>query len=338
MSDSPLVSIVMPVRNAALTLIECLETIRTQSLKAWELIAVDDGSEDDSSLMLLEFAQSDARVRVLSPGRVGLIAAINLGNESARADLIARMDADDIMLPERLEQEFDYLNEHPDAALVGSRVKLFPEDQIQTGYREYIRWQNDCLTSNQIANHIYLESPLANPSVMFRKELFIQFGGYRDGPFPEDYEFWLRLHQAGVRMAKIPEILLLWRDSIDRTTRTDSRYSRSAFDDIRAHYLAQDPRLHAGRPIVIWGAGRSTRRRAAKLSAQQIDFAAYIDIDPNKIGQQSLDIPVHPPEWLDRPEKPFVLNYVANHGARERIEEILTNYGYEIGTDYLPVG
>lgn len=328
----------MPVRNAATTLGECLDSILAQTLDAWELIAVDDGSEDDSPSLLQRVARSEPRVRVLSPGRIGLIAAINLGNESARADLIARMDADDLMLPERLQKQFDYLREHPDIDLVASRVELFPEEQIQSGYREYIRWQNDCLTPQQIADHIYLESPLANPSVMFRRRLFEQFGGYRDGPFPEDYEFYLRLHQAGVRMAKLPETLLRWRDSADRTTRTDLRYSRQAFDDIRAEYLAQDPRLHTGRSIVVWGAGRSTRQRAANLKAHKIKFVAYIDIDPNKIGQKSLGIPVHPPEWLDRSDKPFVLNYVANHGARQQIEAMLHTFGYEIGTDYLPVG
>lgn len=338
MPGAPLVSIVMPVRNAALTLEDCLQSILAQTLTAWELIAVDDDSEDDSLNLLQETARSDSRIRVLSPGRIGLIAAINLGNESARADLIARMDADDLMLPERLQKQFDYLCEHLDVELVASRVHLFPEEQIQSGYREYIRWQNGCLTPKQIADHIYLESPLANPSVMFRKQLFERFGGYRDGPFPEDYEFYLRLHQSGVRMAKLPEILLHWRDSADRTTRTDPRYSRRAFDDIRAEYLARDPRLHTGRALVVWGAGRSTRQRTANLKSHRIEFAAYIDVDPNKIGQKSLDVPVHPPEWLDRTDKPFVLNYVANHGAREQIEAMLHACGYEIGTDYLPVG
>ncbi|HUG19806.1 MAG TPA: glycosyltransferase, partial [Planctomycetaceae bacterium] len=258
MPGIPLVSIVMPVRNAASTLGECLQSILAQTLAEWELIAVDDDSGDDSPNLLQETARSDSRIRVLSPGRVGLIAAINLGNESARADLIARMDSDDIMFPERLQKQFDYLCEHPDIALVASRVELFPEEQIQSGYREYVRWQNNCLTQQQIADHIYLESPLANPSVMFRKQLFERFGGYQDGPFPEDYEFYLRLQQSGVRMAKLPETLLRWRDSEARTTRTDPRYSRQAFDEIRAEYLARDPRLHTGRPIVVWGAGRST--------------------------------------------------------------------------------
>ncbi|HUG19875.1 MAG TPA: glycosyltransferase, partial [Planctomycetaceae bacterium] len=325
-------------RNAASTLEDCLDSILAQTYAAWELIAVDDGSVDDSPILLQKTARSDSRIRVLSPGRIGLIAAINLGNESARADLIARMDSDDIMFPERLQKQFDYLCDRPDVELVASRVELFPEEQIQSGYREYIRWQNDCLTPKQIADHIYLESPLANPSVMFRKQLFERFGGYRDGPFPEDYEFSLRLHQSGVCMAKLPETLLRWRDSETRTTRTDPRYSRRAFDEIRAEYLARDTRLHTGRPLVVWGAGRSTRLRAANLKAHGIEFAAYIDIDPNKIGQQSLGISVHPPEWLDRPDKQFVLNYVANHGARQQIEAMLHNFGYEIGTDYLPVG
>jgi glycosyltransferase involved in cell wall biosynthesis len=337
-SPAPLVSIVMPVRNAFTTLEECLASIRGQTLEAWELIAIDDGSEDDSPAILRDCAARDDRIQLLAPGRVGLIAAINLGNETARAPYIARMDADDVMLPDRLRRQAEFLDRNPDVALVASRVELFPEDAIRSGYREYIRWQNDCLTPRQIADHIYLEAPLANPSVMFRGQLFERFGGYRDGPFPEDYEFWLRLHRAGVRMAKLPDCLLRWRDSLHRATRTDPRYSRAAFDGIRAEYLARDPRLLAGRPIVVWGAGRATRQRAARLSAHDIEFSAYIDIDPRKIGQRSLGVPVHPPEWLDRTDKPFILNYVANHGAREQIEQRLREMGYELGADFLPVG
>jgi hypothetical protein len=163
-------------------------------------------------------------------------------------------------------------------------------------------------------------------------------GGYRDGDFPEDYELLLRLHQRGHRMAKLPEVLLSWRDSGERLTRTDSRYAREAFDRIRAHYLAADPRLRQARELACWGAGRNTRKRVAHLLAHGFQPSAWIDIDPRKIGNLLEGVPVVPPTWLERKEKPFVLSYVANHGARELIAEALHTMGYQAGEDYLMVG
>ncbi|HEX8904650.1 MAG TPA: glycosyltransferase, partial [Longimicrobiaceae bacterium] len=205
--DSPTISIVLPFRDEAAFLPECLASIRAQTLAGWELVAVDDGSEDESPHLVAEMAKGDARVRLLRPGCVGLVAALNLGIAEARAPLVARMDADDVMLPERLQAQRQMMDAHPDLALCGTRVELFPEDEVRGGYLEYVRWQNQCVEPEQIAANIYVESPFAHPSVVMRTEVLRAAGGYADGPFPEDYELWLRLHAAGHRMGKVPRVL-----------------------------------------------------------------------------------------------------------------------------------
>jgi hypothetical protein len=163
-------------------------------------------------------------------------------------------------------------------------------------------------------------------------------GGYADGPFPEDYELWLRMHHAGLRMAKLARVLLLWRERDDRASRVDPRYAREAFDQLRARFLARDWRLRGGRDLVIWGAGRKTRLRARHLIEQGIRPHAWIDIDPRKIGHRVWELPVHPPEWLNRQPRPFVLVYVTTHGARDLIAGWLAQWGYQVGEDYLAVG
>ncbi len=335
---TPACSIVLPVYNAAETLPECLESIREQTLADWELIIVDDGSDDGSSKLLSQFAASDQCVTVLSPGRIGLVPAINLGYENTQSDLVARMDADDIMSPTRLQKQVDFLHARLDVDVLATQVKLFPDDVLQEGYREYARWQNECLSPDEIADNIYVESPLANPSVMYRRKIYEQHGPYRDGLFPEDYDFWLRLHAAGIVMEKLPEVLLHWRESPGRATRNDPRFSRNAFDRIRAEYLARDPRILSDRPVVVWGAGRKTRQRVQLIEALGVEISAYIDIDPNKIGGKIKQADVHASNWLDQSPKPFVLNYVTNHGAREVIAAELQEYGYQLGEDYLSVG
>jgi glycosyltransferase involved in cell wall biosynthesis len=308
-------------------------------LTEFEVIAVDDGSDDGSAAKLAAVAARDKRVRQLPSPRRGLVPALNHGLATARGDLIARMDADDRMHPQRLERQFRHLQRCPRTDVLGSRVRVFPEDRLTEGIREYISWLNGCITAESIARDIYLESPLAHPSVMFRRRTVREAGGYREGPFPEDYDLWLRLNAAGKRLEKLPGILLDWRDGPVRTSRTDPRCSREAFDRLRARYLAKDPRLLANREnLAIWGAGRTTRKRVMHLLGQGFKPVAWIDIDPRKIGNSLDGVPVVAPEWLDRPERLFVLSYVAAHGARPLIERALENLGYRKGQDYLNVG
>lgn len=335
---NPAVSIVLPFRNAEATLEECLASISRQTLRDWELIAVDDGSEDGSAQLLLAAAARDPRIRVAQPGRVGLVGALNEGLRRARAPFIARMDADDVMHEERLAAQSEYLGRHPEIAVVGSRVEIFPAERLRAGYLEYLRWQNACVTSEEIATNIYVEAPLAHPTVMFRRHIIQDLGSYREGEFPEDYELWLRLITAGKRIAKLPRVLLRWRDAEDRASRRHSRYRRDAFDRLRARYLASDVRLRRDRALVIWGAGRKTRLRVRYVLERGLQPAAFIDVDPSKIARPVWGVPVRPPEWLAREPRPFVLVYVTNHGARDRIAAKLAEMGYQAGRDFLCVG
>lgn len=338
-TDPPLISVLLPFYNAAATLSATLDSIQAQTFRDFELIAVDDGSGDDSARMVAARAADDARIRLLQPGRQGVVGAMNSALAAARAPLAARMDADDLMAPERLAAQYDLICARPELAAVGTQVRLFPEALIQGGFNEYIRWQNGCISSADIADEIYVELPIAHPSLLFRRDVVTALGGYRQGPFPEDYELLLRLHHAGHAMAKVEQVLLHWRESPGRLTRTDPRYSREAFDRLRTDYLARDPRLRDGRPLAICGAGRRTRKRSQLLLQEGFQPIAWIDIDPRKIGNRVQGAPVHPPQWLaDLEEKPFVLSYVTNHGARDTIAAQLNAMGYRRGRDYLMVG
>jgi len=336
---APAVSIVLPFRDEAAYLPECLASIRAQTLDAWELLAIDDGSDDDSAAIVRSWAADGGRVRLLQPGRVGLVAALNLGIAEARAPLLARMDADDAMHPDRLRAQHEYLHARADVALAGTRVELFPADQVRGGYLEYVRWQNGVVEPDQVAREIYVESPFAHPSVMARTGVLRAAGGYADGPFPEDYELWLRLHAAGHRMGKVPRVLLRWRERHGRASRVDPRYRRDAFDRLRAEYLVRDPRVAPAREIVVWGAGRRSRLRARLAMERGVRPAAWIDIDPRKVGHRVWGLPVHPPGWLaGRRPRPFVLVYVNTHGARDLIAARLRELGYLAGDDWLGVG
>lgn len=330
----------MAVRDAAATIDECLESIAAQTLKNFELVVVDDGCNDETPDRIAAIARRDSRLRLLRRERRGLVPALNEGLEHCRAPLVARMDADDRMHPDRLTRQLEYLKSHPGIDVVGSRVRAFPSEKQGPGMREYLRWQNRILGPRAIAADIYVESPLTQPSATFRRRAVMNLGGYRDGEFPEDYELWLRMVSAGRKIGKCPQTLLDWRQREDSYSRTDPRFSRGAFDRLRARYLDSDPRLNQGRELVIWGAGRVTRKRCRHLLERGHIPRAWVDIDKRKIGGSIDGAPVVAPGWLaaGRGRRPLVLVYVANHGARDAIALRLQTMGYLRGRDYLAVG
>jgi glycosyltransferase involved in cell wall biosynthesis len=338
----PSVSVLLPYRDAEGTLGECIASIEAQTLRDHEVLAVDDHSRDGGPERVAAWAARDARIRPLTHPGHGLVDALNFGLEAARSEWVARMDADDRMHPRRLAEQAAHLARHPGLAVLGCRVRLFPAQAVRAGYREYVAWQNRQIAPADIAEEVYVESPLAHPSVMLRRRRILDLGGYRHGPFPEDYELWLRLVHAGEPMAKLPRVLLDWREGEARLSRTDPRCARAALDRLRADYLARDVRLArvrtGSRGLVVWGAGRRTRRRAGLLLERGYSPTAWVDIDPRKIGNRVEGVPVVPPQWLDRQPRPYVLVYVTNHGARELIAARLATLGYRRGRDYLMVG
>lgn len=338
----PSVSILMATRDAARYIDECLDSIEAQSCRDFELIVMDDGSGDDTADRVDARIRRDGRIRLLRRPRRGLVPALNEGLKHCRAPIVVRMDADDRMHPERLRRQLAFLERHPGIDVVGARVRAFPRNRTGPGMREYLRWQNACLSCQAMADDVYLESPLTQPSAAFRRDVVVRHGGYRDGEFPEDYELWLRLMHAGCRFGKCPEMLLEWRQRPDSYSRVDVRFSRQAFDRLRARYLARDPRLAAGRPLAYWGAGRVTRKRCRHLIGLGFPPAAWLDIDARKLGKRVAGAPVVGPEWLaaanGRAPKPLVLVYVANHGARDLIAARLESMAYARGRDYLMVG
>ena len=221
--------------------------------------------------------------------------------------------------------------------LVACRVEFGGNREAQAGYAAYVDWTNSLLEPEAIALNRFVESPLAHPSVMFRRELVDRFGGYRQGAFPEDYELWLRWLDAGVRMAKLPEVLLTWSDPPGRLSRTDGRYSVRAFYECKLEYLARW--LAANNPrhpeVIVWGAGRETRKRAELLVRHGIRIVAYVDIDPRKLGQTIHGRPVLREDDLPAPGRGFVVSCVGSRGARDDIRGRLSGRGDVEGVHFI---
>src|SRR5262249_41208944 len=161
---------------------------------------------------------------------------------------------DDVCHPDRLRAQKARLDAHPALSVLGTRVRLLGEARDNQGMRDYVDWLNGLLDHEAIVRDLFVESPLAHPTVMMRAEALRALGGYRSFDGPEDYDLWLRAHAAGLVFGKLPEVLLDWRDAPARLSRTDPRYAADRFRAVKLAALERGA-LANGRPIVVWGAG-----------------------------------------------------------------------------------
>ncbi len=333
---SPRVSVLLPVRDASRTLDECLASLGAQTLSDHEVIAVDDHSTDGSRARLDRAAREDERVRVLdNPGR-GLVAALNAGAAAARAPLVARMDADDVCRPDRLRAQAARLDAESDLAVLGTRVRLAGEVRANAGMRAYVDWLNALVDHDAIVRDLYVESPLAHPTVMLRARLLARLGGYRAFEGPEDYDLWLRAHAAGARFAKLPEVLLDWRDGPDRLSRTDPRYAPERFRDVKLAALEAGPLLRHP-AAVVWGAGPVGKGWSRALAARGHRVAAFVEVHPRRLGQRIHGVPVVPVEAAVSAPDLLHLAAVGRPGARAEIRRLAARLGLRDGDDLIAV-
>lgn len=327
----------MPCYNAAATLEETLESLAEQSHADFEVLAVDDGSTDTTGAILNDWGGSDGRLRVLTIEHAGIIPALNAGLDACRSEYVARMDADDLCHPERLTLQAAYLDEHPETALVSCLVEAFPKGDVREGFRIYIEWLNSLVSDEDLRREIFVESPVAHSSVMYRRASVQEIGGYQENGWAEDYDLWLRLYLSGAHFAKIPKVLLQWREYPERMTRTDSRYSLENFLRAKAHYLARGP-LADRDAVIVWGSGMTGKRLSKHLLRQDLPLVAFIDIDPAKIGRTRRGLPIlsfddFMQEW-GKYQNPACLAAVGARGARKHIRSTLTSFGLREGVDW----
>ncbi|HEY6880460.1 MAG TPA: glycosyltransferase [Polyangiales bacterium] len=327
-SQQASLSVILPFRDAGATLDAALAGLLADLDPAREVLAIDDGSTDSGPACVRSWAARDPRVKLLAGGGRGLVAALNLGIERATGSLIARMDADDIAHPERLQRQREHLCAHPAISVLGCRVRAFcDEGPLGDGLVRYVDWQNALLTPAEHALARFIESPLCHPSIVVRRTVLHSVGGYRDLDGPEDYELFLRCVAQGHALAKLPSVLLQWRHRHGRATFSDGRYALPKFRAVKAPYLAAAVR---GGTVALWGAGPTGRRLARELARHGVRPALFIDIDPRKIGRTAQDAPIVGVDALD-PSRHTVIAAVGARGARALIRSELERRGFREG-------
>lgn len=204
----PRITVAMSVYNNAPYLAHAIESICAQSFSDFEFLIVDDGSTDDSMAIITRFAAADSRIRPIPQENAGLIVSLNRIIGEAKAPLIARMDGDDIALPERFARQVAFLDANPQVGVLGTGCVCIDTD----GLPHPRRFENVVSTA-EILDDLKNGPPLCHPSVMMRRDALRAVGGYhRAYRHCEDYDLWLRLSET-VPMANLPDRLLLYRQS-----------------------------------------------------------------------------------------------------------------------------
>ena len=344
-AGGPRVSILLPCRDAEPFLDACIESIRAQSESCFQVLALDDGSTDGTGPLLRAWAEHDPRVRLVDRDGSGIVAALRRLSDEARAPILARMDADDIARPGRLAAQLHLLDRHPGIAACGTGVRYFPRPAPGSGYLRYESWINGLTEPAAVERDLFVECPIAHPTLMVRRDAFEAVGGYRDTEGPEDYDLVLRLAAAGCAMTNVPEILHEWRLGAHRLSERSARYSPDAFRHLKIAHLAKG-RIPAGRPLVIWGAGKVGKAFARgwleqdRPASRGRPVQAFVDLDPRKIGQNIHGAVVLRPKDLPAfgaRARPYVLLAVGTPGARSEIREALQALGFREIEDYRAV-
>jgi len=206
-NNIPSVSVVMSVYNSDRYLRESVESILNQTFTDFEFIIIDDGSTDDTYGILQEYSNTDNRVKVVSRENRGLVYSLNEAIDLAKGEYIARMDGDDISLPDRFEKQVAHLNQNDDVVAVGTRIVLIDECG-----RPLMEW-NHKHSHDEIVPRLLIGdgSALTHPAVMMRKAAVIEIGGYDEiFQVSQDLDLFIKLSEIG-KLENLPEVLLYWR-------------------------------------------------------------------------------------------------------------------------------
>ncbi|MEM0968535.1 MAG: glycosyltransferase [Verrucomicrobiota bacterium] len=326
------VSVMLPARDAAETLPRAARSCLEQTFEDLELLLLANDTTPETREVMEGLRREDGRVRIVEtlPG-AGFVAALNGGWRTAKGTYLARMDADDWAYPDRLECQVDWLDGHPDAVGCGSWVQILRRDAEgilrppQQGYAAFERWLCSFHSPEELYRERFVDSPIVNPSMMVRADLFENVGGYRDEGWAEDYDFWLRVWEWGGPqcLGIIPEVMLDWIDSDTRLTRHHERYRMTSFLAAKVHFLARLPQVRS-HGVIVCGAGPTGKRIAHGLRQQRVKVAAFLEVSERRIGQAIGGVPVHASAWIrDHWKGEVVLAAAGQPGRRQAIRELL---------------
>ena len=327
-----LVSIILPVKNTAQYLEACLNSIVNQSYQEWELITVDDFSDDACWQILTDYSQKESRIKVFRNNSPGIIDALNLGYGKSSGNYITRMDSDDVMPPQKLEDLKNHLDEIGSGTVVTGLVQYFSDKPISKGYQQYEQWLNHLTKTESNFEDIYKECPIASACWMILRNDFEKCGKFESQEYPEDYDLCFRFYQAGLKIKAVNDILHLWREHPQRTSRTNQNYHLDRFVDMKPAYFLN---LEVVSPdtIVLWSAGYKSKDLAKRLQQKKLNFR-WVCTNTKKIGNQIYDVNIEDYNSISKISHPKIIVPIAVPKYQSQINAFFKSINLVRNRDY----
>lgn len=266
-----MISILLPIYNAAPFLKECLNSILQQTETDWELLAVNDFSTDNSLEIIKEYAVKDSRIQAFQNTEKGIISALRTAYKNSSGFYITRMDADDCMRSDKLKTLKNLLVKSGKYHVSTGLVQYFSENDLGEGYQRYEAWLNNLTQNQSNFSEIYKECVIPSPCWMVSREDLEECDAFRVNDYPEDYDLCFRFYKKGLKVVSTDGILHEWRDHTTRTSRNDETYANNQYFDLKIPYFLQLD-YQKERPLVLWGAGKKGKRIARMLEKNGVDF------------------------------------------------------------------
>lgn len=263
-SNSPLLSIIMPVRDVAPYISDCLESILNQSFKDWELIVINDHATDQTPSIIKEFSEKDARIRCLTNAEKGITPALQTAIGECSGEYLTRFDGDDLMPERRLELMVKAMASTPPKTVITGKVKYFSDQPISEGYLKYEDWLNERIDRQDHWNWVYRECVIASPNWMMRTKELEAIQPLGAMTYPEDYNLVLEWYQSGFSIQVVDAITLHWREHPARTSRNSDHYNQEHFFRLKLEHFVKHE--SANSDLVLWGTDIK-----GKVSAQLLD-------------------------------------------------------------------
>lgn len=261
------ISILMPFKNEENYIEECLNSVLLQSHNDWQLIAVDDHSNDQSRAIMEK--EKDPRIEVYTNEGMGILPALQTAQKHIRGTYVTRMDADDIMPMHKLESLLKFVRSKNGGIVATGAVKYFSDATISEGYQRYEHWLNKTADGERFYKRIYRECTVASANWMMHLADFNEMNGYNKLRYPEDYDMIFHWRKHGFQIKSCEQMTHLWREHPQRTSRNSEWYQQESFFRLKLSYFLEEFKEH---PLYLIGTEKKGQLIASLLEEHQVAF------------------------------------------------------------------
>ncbi len=326
------VSIIMPVKNVAKYIEDCIHSILNQSFEDWELIVVNDWSTDNTLELIQNFIASDDRIQCCPNEGHGIIPALQLALSKTHGEFITRFDGDDIMPTDRLAVMVKAMEASSPKTIVTGKVKYFSDHPISEGYQNYEHWLNERIDQNDHWDWVYRECVIASPNWMMRRKELIEIGGFNELNYPEDYDLVFRWYLNDFSVKGLNQVTLHWREHSERTSRNSTHYDQEHFFRLKMRHFAQNTNNESN--LVLWGTDTKGKLAATILDELEIEFT-WMDLPKSNRAQELMGHHILDYRMIEKTDNSkLLISVFPSEYQKLQLERYLNDLRLQHGQDY----